>query len=191
MSATENKRDLASALADAEDFRALFPPASYERWTIAGSIRRKKASVGDCEHVVMPAFADVADPGDMFATPKRTNLLWARLDELVAAGTVTKHLYGETRTTRWGEKYRGCDFRGFNHELFTADDENHGAILAIRTGPADYSEQLVTRLKAGNMYRQSGGYVVHVRSGERVAVPTEESFFKLCCVPFTDPEKRL
>ncbi len=70
MSTTSEKRDLASALADAQGFRDLFPPASYERWEFAGSVRRKRLSVGDVEHVVIPAFADIVDPGETEAVER-------------------------------------------------------------------------------------------------------------------------
>lgn len=190
MSTTQSKRAHAEALADAMAFRELFD-GCYDEWHVAGSIRRNKPEVGDIEHVIVPRFGDVPTGGLFSNETARVNLVWHKLESLLGVGDIDKHRYGEIRSTRWGDLYRGVDFRGFNHELFTADADNLGAILAIRTGPADYSQALVTRLKDGGMYRQSGGYVVHVKSGERVPVRTEEAFFKLCRLPYVEPEKRL
>lgn len=192
MSTTTTKRSHADALADAMHFRALFPAACYTRWEFAGSLRRNRPEVSDVEHVVTPAFGEVRASDGLFATTRAgVNLIGHRLDQLVTEGVVTKHVYGESRTNRWGDLYRGADFNGFNHEVFMADADNFGAILAIRTGPADYSQQLVTRLKAGGMYRQSGGYVMHVKSGERVPARDERAYFTLCRLSYVEPEKRI
>ncbi len=192
MASTTTKRTWAQAMADAEAFKAMFPPASYQRWEFGGSLRRRRPEVSDIEHVILPAFGDV--PGNnLFGQPERRNLLFYFLDELEAAGNVSKHWYGDTGH-RWGERYRGVDFRGFNHEIFMADPDNFGCILMIRTGPAEFSERMVTRLKAGGMYRQGGpgneGYVVHVASGERVPVRDEAAYFTLLGMKVIEPEAR-
>jgi hypothetical protein len=43
-------------------------------------------------------------------------LLWHQLDTLLRGSFVSKHIYGETGY-RWGEKLRGAEFRGHNHEV--------------------------------------------------------------------------
>jgi len=189
MSTTTTKRDYATALEDAEAFRALFPPSTYRRWEFAGSLRRQRPEVGDIEHVIEPAVGDVERGDGLFTIKEPTNLLWHHLDALLRGGHVTKHVYGATGF-RWGERYRGVDYRGFNHELFKADADNWGAILLIRTGPADYSERFVTRLKSGGMYRQQDGYVIHVASGRRVKVDSEERYFGLVGAEYVAPRFR-
>lgn len=152
MSATLAKRTLAAAEADAAAFRALFDDRCFARWEVAGSVRRRWNEVGDVEHVVIPTVGDVADSSSLFAAVRQVNLLLERLDELVRTYMVTKHVYGTNPTTgepvhRWGQKYRGVDFRGFCHEIFSADADNWGPTLAIRTGPGTYSRMLVTALQ--------------------------------------------
>jgi DNA polymerase/3'-5' exonuclease PolX len=151
-------------------------------------VRRRKALVGDVEHVVVPRMGEVA--GGLFGDKVPINLLWQRLDELVRLGTLTKHLYGEDQTTRYGEKYRGVNFKGFTHELFCADARSWGATLLIRTGPADYSKMVVTRLLSGGLYRQRGGYLVHVQSGEVVLVPDEQTYCRMAGVTYLEPKDR-
>jgi DNA polymerase/3'-5' exonuclease PolX len=189
------KRSYAQAHADAVEFRAMFPLDCYERWEIAGSLRRGKSEVGDVEHVVIPRV--VEQPMGLFGASEPKNLLWHHLDALVDGRRLAKHLYvshladgSERIGPRWGDTYRGVDFNGFNHEIFCATQDNYGAILAIRTGPAEFSQMLVTRMKQGGMYRQQDGAVVHVASGERVSVPDEETFFKLAGMRYVRPEDR-
>lgn len=187
MSTTIGKRTLAEAIRDAEEFREMFE-GRFERWQIAGSVRRRKFEVADIEHVVIPKFGDIRTTGGLFAETVVGNLLWDGVEALLSRGCVSKHIYGATGN-RWGEKYRGVDFRGFNHEIFCADADNWGAILAIRTGPAKFSQHLVTVIQCRGL-QQKDGYVVYKTSGERYKVPTEESYFAACGVKYLKPEDR-
>lgn len=211
MSTTSTKRPHAAAKADAAEFYRLFPAACFARWSAAGSLRRRCPEVGDVEHVVIPAFGELAVGGTLFAQTQRVNLLWHHLDALVSGGVVTKHLYGATGY-RWGEKYRGVDFRGHLHELFACEADNWGPTLAIRTGPAEFSKGLVTGLRR-NGNRNVDGYVwrcnacflcgpdrvnercqkcqgTDLEPIERLSVPDEEAYFKLAGMAFVPPEKR-
>lgn len=195
MSTTALKRPLAEAQADAEAFRDLFAEC-YERWTIAGSVRRGKSEVGDVEHVVIPTQRDRIIPGSMFGEMESVNALLVRMDELLDAGVLVKHTYDVNRadgTTgerqMWGDKYRGIDFRGHMHEVFCATPAGWGAILAIRTGPADFSKRLVTSLHPRGLQCE-GGRVKYKRDGKVYATPTEESFFVACGVPWLEPKER-
>ena len=189
MSTTSTTRPLADAIRDAHAFRDLFPKSTYTRWEIAGSVRRKRPEVGDVEHVIEPAFANREVGGGLFTEIQRINLLFAHLDTLVAGGTATKHQYGGTGY-RWGEKYRGVDFCGFLHEIFCATAVNWGSTLLIRTGPADYSRMVVTKIKDGGMYRQQDGQLIYVATGEAVSVPTELRYCQFAVLPYIEPEAR-
>lgn len=181
------KRPHARALADAEAFRDLFH-GCYRQWQIAGSLRRKKPEVADVEHVVVPNYENI-DVGDgLFREQRKVNSIWHRMDQLVAEGRLTKHWYGNGN--RYGEKYRGVDFCGFNHEVFSATKETWGAILLIRTGPAEFSQRVVTRLRDGGMYRQIEGETIHVASGMPVEVPGEEAYLSLAGMSWVPPEGR-
>lgn len=187
MSTALAKKSLALAVNDAQAFRALFPFTAYKEWTIAGSVRRGEKFVGDVEHVVVPTITTSAGlfPG---AAVEQVNELWAALDNMVQMGTVRKAQYGQTLSTRWGEKYRGVVFRGIKHEIFTADNDNFGAILAIRTGPAPFSTRLVSELRTRGL-RQQDGYVTDA-AGQRISAPDEMRYFWLCGVNYLPPEKR-
>ena len=196
MSTTSPKRPRDDALRDARDLCRLFDRSSYERWEPAGSLRRKRPEVGDVEHVVIPTFGDVADDAGLFAAITRANLLFHRLDQLVSDGTVLKHIYGATGF-RWGAKYRGVEFRGQLHEFYCCDADNFGSTLAIRTGPAEFSQRLVTGLIRQGL-RQRGGRVVREMAtpggvesaGAVIPAPDERAYFGLCGIAWAEPEDR-
>lgn len=196
------------ATADAEAFRDLFPRECYERWEIAGSVRRLKNDVADVEHVVMPRFGEIEVTSGLFPQKETVCLLWFHLDSLIQKGDVAKHMYGATGP-RWGNLYRGCDFRGFNHEIFTADELNWGAQLTIRTGPSEFSQRMVSYLpRRGyrqHKHRDNRGYVfpldyaneleaatgpVDIDRSRIVPAPDEETFFGLCGQLWVEPSKR-
>lgn len=94
MSTALAKRTYADALDDAQAFRALFPPACYERWEFAGSLRRRRPEVADVEHLIIPNHGDVERGDGLFTVTERVNLLWFHLDALLRGGQVRKHVYG-------------------------------------------------------------------------------------------------
>ena len=186
------RQPLAQARANCERFVKLFE-GTFLSWTVAGSVRRCKPMVGDVEHVIIPESGIVTD--GLFGKPG--SLVLERADTLVRTGVISKAIYSDGKN-RWGDKYRGVVFEGVRHELFMADRDNFGAILAIRTGPAEFSERLVTILKQGGKYRQADGYVRRTSEGGGVdfsrdglvPVPNEATFFKLCGMPPLAPEQR-
>lgn len=179
---------LAEAVVEASAFVALFE-GLYERWEVAGSVRRRKPDVGDVEHGVISKVGTVRVPGEMW---ERGNvpLVHARMDALRVAGTLHKALYGESQATRYGERYRGVVFRGRRHEMFFADARNFAAQLVIRTGPAEFSERLVTQMKGRGIYRQHEGYVQSLRDGSIRSVRDERDYFELCGEKWKEPWER-
>lgn len=89
-----------------------------------------------------------------------------------------------------GDKYKQSIYDGVKVDLFIAQPDNWGSILAIRTGPAELCKLMLQRWK----FITKGGYceggILYKKDGERITVPDEETFFKLCKTPFTEPEKR-
>jgi DNA polymerase/3'-5' exonuclease PolX len=245
VSSTTIRRPWAQALAQAEAFREMFPPSCYDAWVFAGSLRRRCTDVGDIEHVVMPRWGDVEIGGGLFAERKTVNLLWHRADELLRERFISHHIYKTANnglTTKWGDKYRGAEFRDCCHEIWTANRDNWGSVLAIRTGPTEYSKMLVNALQRRGFVNAEGyvwnksswscqcGWVgadpkwvaivtaraawdgaKHFRAPgtpeesaaccpqcqdpmgltmERISVPDEASYFKLCGLPHIPPERR-
>lgn len=139
---------------------------------LAGSVRRGKPMVGDIEIVVL------ADD---------VRAMCARLDKLVLDGVIAKARYGDIY--RWGEKYRGFEFRDWRVEVFSSDPDNFGYIHWLRTGPSDANEFVMRRLaEADSPYRARGGY--WWRDGRKLRVADETELFRLLGVPYLAPHER-
>jgi DNA polymerase/3'-5' exonuclease PolX len=196
---TGEKRPHAEAYDIGYRFGLLFQ-GRFDRWQMAGSIRRQCALVGDVEHVVI---------AKMLPHPvKPINMVWQALDRLLIDGRITKAEYGEPdpdvpqppptlfgaaapkASYRWGEKFRGVMFEGIRHEISIVDRQSWGSMLTIKTGPREFSKHMVTVLKQGGRYRHEDGYVRYAGSDDIRACPEETDFFQLCNVPFIPPERR-
>lgn len=143
------------------------------RIELAGSLRRGKAYVKDVEIVALPSHKPT---------------LLARLDTWVATGKVAKAVYPDG-SHRWGEKYRGFVYGGIRFELFTADADNWGYILWLRTGPGDANQYVMQQLIAQQApYRPSEGY--WQADGQRIRTAEEADVFALLNMPVLAPEQR-
>jgi len=182
--------DRTTAWADALALMQLIDAARSEKWVIAGSIRRMEPVVSDVDHVLIPRFGDVAGE-DMFATPQRVNLLWHRLDELIAdpQSGLTKAVRSDGKTC-YGERQRAVQFRGLKHEFYIAEPDTWGVQLTVRTGPADLGRHLVTVIKDRGYECRNGFQVYPIGRNAPIAVPDEEAFFRLCGVRYVSPPDR-
>lgn len=138
------------------------------RAEIAGSIRRKKAEVGDIEIVAIPK-------------PFELGLFENGLAKLV---------------NKW-PKVRGelpCKYtqrilpEGIALDLFFAEEGNWGNIFAMRTGSAEYSHRVLANGWVRLGFESVAGYLW--RDNERYDVPEEKDLFWLLGFPFVDPEYR-
>lgn len=172
-------------------------------------------------------------PAVVAPVSKPVNWMRRRAEELLATGTLTLHDYsapspheGEGRgeggvcgtgfqpvkKTRCGDKLMGLHFNGRKHEIWMCEPGNYGPTLAIRTGPADFSKQLVIRVRRtghlqheGWLHQRVGGqYALH-RPPEHpnainqlygwyapIACETEEQYFAAAGFDkFIEPEDRV
>lgn len=167
---------------------------SCERIEIAGSIRRRKGEVHDLELVVIPRHEQRPVAGLLETTWVPVNLLDEQLGRLrmghqVRLRPVTVRRAGGAVETqeRDGDLYKALEFRGMPVDLFITDAERWGCIFALRTGPGDWNERVVTDCK--RWFRTvSGGRVQHL--GRPVPTPEEADFFRALGVPWVEPADR-
>lgn len=138
------------------------------RAEIAGSIRRKKAEVGDIEIVAIPKPYEIG---------------------LFQSGIATV-------INQW-EKVKGelpCKYTqrklpsGIKLDIFFAKKENWGLVFAVRTGSADYSHKILANGWVRNGFKSIDGYLF--RDSERYEVREEKDLFKISGVAYVEPEKR-
>ncbi len=158
---------------------------TVEQIQLAGSIRRCQPFVKDIEIVVQP-FPDAGSPGLAFSR-------WIE----GAVDDPDTPLAKDGVTKRWGEKYKRLRWRGEAVDLFVVTPPAQwGAILALRTGPADFSRALVTGRKWGGAMpsglKQELGRLVAWGQGEErpIETPTEQEYFHALDLPWIKPEER-
>lgn len=170
----------------AEALLAALAPAC-ERIAIAGSIRRRVTFVADVELVAVPrARRDLF--GELVDEPTELDLL---VDELVASGRLAPRLSSAGIGAMGSKAKRLVAVKsGIAIDLFgVLPPAQWGAILAIRTGPADYSQRLVTQCKSRGLDCRDGRLVAR-GSGREIATPEEPDFFRACGVPYVEPWER-
>ena len=195
--------DYARALGLAEALRDELR-AACGRIEIAGSVRRRKADVGDIEILAIPAL-ELYQRRDLFgealeATP--VNMVEARLGRLIEAGPSAFEWIYDQVTPRDGPRYKRLHHTsGICCDLFLTTPERWGYLLAVRTGPADFSKELVTlALRLGwhfsgcmlHRHPKVGGKACP--KGERcpliVPTPEEGDVFEALGIPMPRPEDR-
>jgi DNA polymerase/3'-5' exonuclease PolX len=166
---------------------------------IAGSLRRNRPTVGDIEVVAVPSLR--GRQADLFGeVTERVDLLDDLLTQSLSDGIVQQRR-SESGATAWGMKHKRIVFEGAPVDVFCADADRLGVILAIRTGPAHYSHALVSpkglRIPGTPLvgmlpgqYRVQGGSLTYRVSGQPIPTPTERGFFELIGVPYQDPHLR-
>jgi len=168
-----------------EIVEALAP--ACDRIVIAGSVRRGKPEPKDIEIVyiasTIQARVNLFDTADVPAT-----------DALILE-LVTRHFWRfDDLVKRNGPKYKRMihTASGATIELFRAEVETWGYILALRTGPGDFNALWAKHPWAGGTLpvnvRLRDGMVW--RDGKPVPTPTERDFFEVIGIPFWEPDQR-
>jgi DNA polymerase/3'-5' exonuclease PolX len=185
---------LERAEAVADDVLQLLAPACH-RIMIAGSIRRRARQVNDVELVAIPRYRFSKIPGNLFGEIRREGSELAFLIDTLASRDETRL----TKGVRDGDRQKqllwtlpGMD-EPLTIDLFCVEAERDwGAILAIRTGSAEFARRCV-------MGRHLGGAMpADMQQRERrlwrnnvpLDTPTEESWFAALGLPHWKPEER-
>lgn len=195
MSATDTRVLLADAEATAAKFVDLIR-SECDQVMIAGSIRRRVPLVGDIEIVATPSMGIARD---MFGQEVgEVDLLDAFLAGLLHAGVIRKRQTNGREA--WGPKHKRLGYLGMPVDLFCPSADRWGLIVAIRTGPHQYSTQLVTHKGATTRHgrpgllpphlRVEGGWLRYRVSGQPIPTPTEEDFFAAIDLAYVPPEGR-
>jgi DNA polymerase/3'-5' exonuclease PolX len=162
---------------------------------VAGSIRREKPEVKDIEIVALPHSAE-----DLFGGPCEN---FTGVKD-VLFNMIAKHELrcDPGRLNKNATKY----FRylvppsDIALDLFLADKDNFGSILAIRTGPGgmpSFSQACVTQRRKGgllpNYLKHEDGYLWALDrdlKSYKVSCSTEQEFFDELGIPWIEPRER-
>ena len=163
----------------AEELKTMLEP-TCERIQIAGSIRRKKPFVGDIELLCIPKV-------DAFGS---AHLIDCSLAELCAQDVLALRLNKRGQHT-YGPKNKLLvhPASGINVDLFTADAQNWGMALMVRTGPKECNIMMMTRFRSLGMQGHAYGGVTNAQ-GREIDCPNEETVYWLLGWGWVPPEER-
>ena len=112
-----------------------------EKLIVAGSVRRKKADVGDVEILYVSRMQD--RPLDMFST-EAVSLADEEIAQMLTDGTLTKRP-SKTGGTAWGDKNKlALHHSGIPVDLFRTAADAWWNYLVCRTGPAESNARIAT-----------------------------------------------
>lgn len=151
-----------------------------EQLAIVGSVRRRKPEVGDIELLAVPKFTE-----DLFGGAGES-LLDAFLSRMVEKSLLV--------AIKGGDKYKQFSIPlCCKLDVFVTTPDRWGLAMAVRTGPANFSQHLVT-------YRKHGGYLpahLAVRDGfavwqgdKQLPTATEKELFELFGMKWKEPWER-
>lgn len=180
MSQTTQKIPIEKALELAFELAYLIKPLC-QKFEIAGSVRRGEEQCGDIEIVCIPHLKGYTHGKDLFGIPKTSYL--NRVINWIDTNEDSTRIKG-------GPKYQKIEYKGVPVDIFMTSREEFGRMLAIRTGPAEYSKKMAARwVQLG--YHGKDGKLIHEQTGERAGpFPTEESFFEFLGWNYIKPEAR-
>lgn len=169
-----------------------------ERVEVAGSVRRKCETVGDIELVVIPKYA-----ADLFGEGKGQNLLDMHLVALCNQGRLMRATDTPFHELAIKPFYIGSVLKKEGHffklEINQTDADAWPVLLAIKTGPAEFSKRLVCNsdhpergfLPRG--WRIADGWQVWAKDGDterRIYFESERDFIETFCGAWVEPERR-
>lgn len=171
MSSTTDRRPLVEALTIATGIVAeLKPHCQPGKCVIAGSIRRQRPTIGDIEIVCLPV---PYDSSPLFRSGIATVVeQWEKMKgDLPCRYTKRQHPSGMTV------------------DLFMPDPRGFGLQLAIRTGSAAWSHQVLAKSWVRAGYRSEEG-LLRDYAGRIIDTPTEGDLFSRIGLPWVDPVDR-
>lgn len=133
-----------------------------EKIEVAGSIRRKKATVNDIDIVLIPS-----DPWNL-----RQAIV--SLGELKVKGQLTQRVI----------------YDGVQVDIYWATSKTWPTLLLIRTGSKESNMRLARLAKKRGWHLHASGSGLFNERGERIAGDTEEGIFAALGIPYQRPAER-
>jgi DNA polymerase (family 10) len=160
-----------------------------ERLIVAGSLRRRRATVGDVEILYISKTEVRPDPQDMFA-----RLTVNLADEAIAAlekSGVLERRRNVNGSEMYGPKNKLMRHRatGLPVDLFAATPDNWFNYLVCRTGPADSNTRICLAAQARGWKWNPYG-AGFARGDETRAMHSEAEVFAFVGLPYVPPKDR-
>jgi DNA polymerase/3'-5' exonuclease PolX len=181
------------ALPIAERMLSLLQPGC-KRIEIAGGLRRQKPDPHDIEIVAVP---DLRPPRPIFGCPQYATILDALLASLERGDEDDLLIHLSLNGPKF--KQFAISMDGGQHWAIKVDlflvtaPADWGVLYLIRTGPAEFSQWIVTQKFVGgglpNGYRVEDGRILSYKN-ETIPCPEEIDFLKFCGMDWIAPSIR-
>ena len=161
-----------------------------EKLCIAGSVRRKKAFVGDIEILAIPKFETLVPYGELFGNIE--NLLELKVQEFIEAGIFKLRVKSNGTTTNGHAVKLLVDTKSnIPVDIFITTKENWYSALVCRTGGKLNNEEIAGRAKkTGYRWKMSGCGFEHAITKQMTRMDSEEAIFNFVGLPYLPPEER-
>lgn len=195
MSATKVKWPRAVALDVAREILGWIKPLCV-RVIVAGSLRRKKAEVGDVEILYIARFLDWPDPLDLLRQPVPTNVTDHALGKLRDSGLLLRRLKEAGMPIGWGDdnKYAIHAGSGVPVDFFRATGATWWNNLVCRTGGAQSNTALcLAAQERGWKWNPTSEGFTRVSGTDRGrvhVVKSEREVFEFAGLEYLPPEER-
>lgn len=150
----------------------------------AGSIRRKKEDVGDIEIVCLPERQGLILNGQIQLF-EAVPIQQQPLPEFVKIVNQWPSVKGDPRG-KYTQRILPC---GIKLDLFIANPDNWGLILAMRTGSSHFSMVNLACTWSAMGYEAANG--VLYKDGKKFVFPEEQDLFELLHISWIEPELRI
>ena len=161
-----------------QEIKPMFTPFC-DRLALAGSVRRmNKLLVKDIEVLVIPKYE--VRP-NLFGEPaESTDLLHAALEAWVGDGSIWEKRPNVQGHFSFGPKNKLLIHKrsGIPVDVFTADAQNWGMAMVVRTGPKGFNIAMMKRFQEHGMKGHAYGGVT-TAGGVDVVCPDEQTVFDL------------
>ena len=156
---------------------------------IAGSIRRRKAKVGDIELLCISKVTSSQDMLGGLATNQYT--LDVALEDMTRQEDLLQRRLNKAGRPTFGPSNKLLIHvpTGIPVDIFSASEKNWGMAMVVRTGPREFNVRMMTRfLELGMKGHAYGG--VTDRNGNEVNCPDEYAVFRILGWEYLSPEDR-
>ena len=156
-----------------------------ERAEIVGSVRRGKYQVGDVELLIIPKRIPVLknEQLELFSPPQYD---YEVVDALNAA--INRYNVFKGGLAHGGKMVQFFGPRRISFDIFTAELDNYGYQMVIRTGPHDHNVGYVIPKLKERGYLLESAHIL--KEGVIIPVYEEKDLYKLMESPFIPPNER-
>lgn len=167
---------------------ALKPCCKPERLIVAGSLRRRRAEVGDVELLYI---SELVEKRDGLFDRSNASAVDEKLEAMLADGRLAKRK-NVNGSEMWGAKNKLALHvaSGIPVDFFSTNEECFFMSLVIRTGPKDFNLRLIESARKRGLKLHAYGVFERISNGENIVPKSEREVFEIAGMVYREPWER-